>query len=219
MNISKTRIVGSNYVGLFGITNDNICLLPPSTEEKTLKEIEKTLEVKTIKTTIYSSPLLAVFAKMNNKHAYIPGYAQSKELETIEKEIKVKILQTENALGNLMEVNDKGAIISKIMPKKICEEIKKTGLQIMQMNIGKIDVVGSCLVATNKGFLASPNASMEEAQQIEKTLEVKGGSSTANTGDYFIRNSILANTKGIILGENTTPHEINRIEEALTGEA
>ena len=219
MNIIKTRILGSNYAGLFGITNDNLCFLPPNTEEKTLKEIEKTLEVKAVKTTIYSSPLLAAFAKMNNKYAYVPKYIQPKELETIEKEIKTKIIQTENALGNMIELNDKGAIISQLIPKKICEEIKKTGLQTTQMNIEKITVVGSCLVATNRGFLISPNANMNEAQQIEKTLEVKGGSSTANTGDYFIRNSILANTKGIILGENTTPHEINRIEEALTGEA
>jgi len=67
----------------------------------------------------------------------------------------------------------------------------------------------------NRAFLVNPNASKDEVKRIEVALMVKGGSSTANTGDVFVRNSVLANKRGIILGESTTPYEINRIEEAL----
>ncbi len=218
MNIARTRIMGSNYIGLFGICNDNLCIVPPSIKENAIRKIEEVLEVKTIKTTLYASSLLAAFGKMNNKHAFIPNYVNQREIETIEREIKVKIIQTEHALGNLLDLNDKGAIVSKSLQKKAVEEIAKTGLIISQFNIARIEVVGSCLLATNKGFVVNPNATSEEADTISKTLGVRGGSSTANTGDMFIRNSILANTKGILIGESTTPFEINRIEEALMGE-
>lgn len=218
MNIARTRVMGSNYIGLFGVCNDKLCLVPPSIEESAQKRIEEVLEVKTLKTTLYASSLLAAFGKMNNKYAYIPKYANANEIETIEKEIKVKIIDTEHALGNLIDLNDTGAIVSRSLQKRAVEEIAKTGLKVSQFNIARIEVVGSCLLSTNKGFVVNPNASKEEAENISNTLGVKGGSSTANTGDMFIRNSILANTKGILIGESTTPFEINRIEEALLGE-
>jgi translation initiation factor 6 len=219
MNIAKIRVLGSNYAGLFCITNDSLCIVPTNIEERTVKTIEEVLGVKTLKTTIYGSSLLSVFAKMNNKNIYLPSYTEPREIEGIEKEIKVKIINTENALGNMIEINDTGAIVSKTLQKKAVEEIRKSGLNIAQTNIAKTDVVGSCLVATNRAFVVNPYITKEEAKIITTTLGVKGGASTANTGDSFIRNSILANKKGILIGENTTPHEINKIEEALSGDA
>jgi len=218
MKLTKAKILGSNYVGLFGIANDTLALVPTSTEERALKAIEEILDVKTIKTSIYESSLLAVFAKMNNKYAYLPSYCNAREVEGVEKEIKVKIIQTEKALGNMMEINDTNAIVSMGLPKKEVEAIKETGLEVLQMNIAKTDAVGSSIVLTSKSFLISPNASKEEIKRVGETLNIKGGSSTANTGDAFVRNSVLANSKGAIVGENTTGFEMNRIDEALAGE-
>ena len=217
MNIARMRLTGSTYVGLFSVTNDNLCFVPQQTEERAMKTLEETLGVKVVKTSIYGSGLLAVFSKMNNKNIYLPSFASPKEIEEIEKEIKVKMIPTDHALGNMIEINDIGAIVSASLPKKAVDEIRKNGLKVYQMNVAGIDVVGSCIAATNRGFVVNPNVSREEATRIEDTLEVKGGSSTANTGDMFVRNSVLANKKGIILGETTSPYEINRIEEALEG--
>jgi translation initiation factor 6 len=157
---------------------------------------------------------LAVFAKMNNKICFLPHYATSKEIETIEKEIKVKIIKTEQAIGNLVELNDNGAVISKTANKNVVDEIKKE-LKVEITNVGRTDAVGSALVATNYGFAVSHHALKEEIALIQKALGVEGGSSTANTGDSLIRNSILANKKGFVAGEKTTGFELNRIDEAL----
>jgi len=207
--------MGSIYTGLFGITNDKICFLPSSVDEKSEKLVAETLDVKIVKASIYTSPLLAVFAKMNNKYAYLPNFASAKEIEIIEKEIKVKVLNTEQTIGNLIELNDTAAIVSKTLAQKTIKELEKTGLTVFQTNIGKTEITGSSIVTTNKGFLVNPYVTKEEAIKLQEVLKVKGGSSTANTGDYLVRNSILANTKGMVLGEQTTPFEINKIEEAL----
>ena len=207
--------MGSIYTGLFGITNDKICFLPSSVDEKSEKIVAETLDVKVIRASVYTSPLLAVFAKMNNKYAYLPNFATQKEIELIEKEIKVKVLDTEQTIGNLVELNDKVAIVSKTLAQKTIKELEKTGLDVLQMNIGKTEITGSSIVTTNSGFLVNPYVSKEEVLKLQEILKLKGGSSTANTGDYLVRNSILANTKGMVLGEQTTPFEINKIEEAL----
>ena len=217
MDIKKTRILGSDYVGLFTITNESLCFVPPGVEEQAVSLIEKTLDVKTVKTGIYDSSLLAVFAKMNNKEIILPKFANPKEIETIEKEIKVRLIDTQKALGNLMAINDTHAILSQTLTRKDMEQISACGLDILQTNIGQSDATGSSLLLTNKGFLVNPNAEDEEIKTIQSTLKVNGGASTANTGDVFIRNSVLANTKGAIVGERTTGHEMNRIDEALEG--
>ena len=217
MKVSKTRILGSSYVGLFAITNDKLCILARGTDSKTKKSIEEAMDVKVIEAGIYDSNLIAVFAKMNNKEVYLPSYALSKEIEAIEKEIKVKVIDSEQALGNLIEVNDEFAIVSETLKKETVSQLESNGLNILQQNIAKTDAIGSSVLLLNKSFLISPNASKEEVKNIQDTLNIRGGASTANTGDSFVRNSVLANKTGFIVGDQTTGHELNRIEEALEG--
>ena len=217
MKVSKTRILGSSYVGLFAITNDELCLVANGTDDKAKKGIEEALDVKVVEAKIYDSNLLAVFAKMNNKSVYVPSYALDKEIETIEKEIKVNVIETEQALGNLLEVNNTHALVSNTMKKETVEQLESTGLTTLQQNIGKTDAIGSSTLLLDNSFLVNPNASEEEVKKIQETLNIKGGSSTANTGDAFVRNSVFANTKGFVVGDQTTGHELNRIEEALEG--
>ena len=215
MNLAKIRVLGSSYVGLFGIANDKLCLVPNGIDDKVMKKIEATLDVKALKTSIYESSLLAVFAKMNGKQIFLPSYATPREIEHIEKEHKVCIIKTEHALGNLVELNDYGAVASNTLPRNEADALRAAGLKVVQTNIAKTDAVGSTLVATNRAFLVSPNATKEEVKRIEEALNVKGGSSTANTGDALVRNSVIANGKGAIVGDMTTGFELNRIEEAL----
>jgi len=207
--------MGSDYIGLFAITNDTVCFVPHSIDKKTEDIIQETLEVRTVKISLYDSSLLAVFGKMNNNEIILPSFVLEKEIKEIEKEMKVRIIETEHALGNLLEMNDTHAILSQTLNKNDVKQIQKAGLEIIQTNIAKTDAVGSSILLTNKSFLVNPNSSMEEIKKIQQALNIKGGSSTANTGDAFVRNSVIANSKGILVGEHTTGHELARIEEAL----
>ncbi len=217
MKIKRLKMMGSNYLGLFGITNDKLCFLPHNVDDFSKKSIEETLDVKVVNTNIYESTLLAVFAKMNNKKIFLPNYALAKEIETIEKEIKVKVINTQSALGNMVEINDSKAIISQSFEKKEIKNFETEGLEVLQTNIANTNAIGSAIIITNKSFVINPNASSEEIKKIQKFLGCSGGAATANTGDAFIRNSILANKNGFVIGEATTGHEINRIDEALEG--
>jgi translation initiation factor 6 len=215
MNIKKIKLLGSNYVGLFSITNDKLCFVPKTIEDKTAKIMETVLDAKIVKASIYNSSLLAVFSRMNNKEIFLPSYTEPSEIEEIEKEIKVRIIQTEHALGNLLEINDTHALLSKTLNAQDVKQIKESDLNTLQMNLAKTDAIGSSILLTNNSFLISSNASMEEVKKIQQELNISGGASTANTGDAFIRNSVIANKTGVLVGERTTGHEIARIDEAL----
>ena len=88
----------------------------------------------------------------------------------------------------------------------------------MQTTIGGSDLIGSLCVASNKGFIVSPSVTKKEFKIIEKALKVKGTSATANYGDKFVGNSVIANSKAVIVGSLTSGHELNRIDEGLSGE-
>jgi translation initiation factor 6 len=215
MKVEMLKVLGTPYIGLLALANDKICFVPHGTDQKAARKIEEILGVKAVNVSIYESPLLAVFARMNNKKIFISETAKPREIETIEKEIKVEIVKTENALGNLVALNDFGAIISKTLPGEVAKQFKKSGLNTAHMNVAKAEVVGSSIVATNAGFVMNPNSTKEEVKKVQETLTVKGGFSTANFGDTFVGNSVIANTKGFLAGSLTTGHELNRIEEAL----
>ncbi len=209
--------MGSSYAGLFLVTNDSICFAPKNIDSIAEKKIRETLDVKLIKASIYDSALLAIFAKMNNRVLVLPKSIAKKELEVFEKEIKVKLLSTEQAIGNLLELNDHGALVSKSVTEKVIKELESLKLSVKPCNIAGIETTGSSTLATSKGFVMNQNASKEDAGLAKKVFKVEGGFGTANTGDVYLRNSIIANAKGIVAGDLTTGFELNRIEEALEG--
>jgi translation initiation factor 6 (eIF-6) len=163
MNIKRTKVLGSDYVGLFTITNDKLCFVPEVIDRRAEKLIEETLDVKVVKTQLYDSSLLAVFAKMNNNTIYLPSFIKPKEIENIEKEIKVKIINTQKALGNLIAINDNFAILSKTLDK---QETKQINLDSVQTNIGQTDAIGSNILLTNKSFVIN----LEENKKFQEEI-------------------------------------------------
>jgi translation initiation factor 6 len=217
MKVEILKVLGSPYIGLFAVANDSVCFVPNGIDNSAAKKIGETLDVKILKVSVYESSLLSVFGCINNKKIFLPSNTSAREIEAIEREMKVEIINTGNALGNLVAINDFGAVISKTLPSEIAIQIKSSGINVAHMNVAQSEVVGSSITATSAGFVMNPNSSKEEVKKVQETLNVSGGFSTANAGDVFIRNSIIANAKGFVAGSLTTGHELNRIEEALSG--
>jgi translation initiation factor 6 len=123
-----------------------------------------------------------------------------------------------NALGNLIALNDFGGISSPLLSEKMVKELNRFfSLEFIRNEIAKTDVVGSCIVVTNKGFLVNPNTSKKEFELLKKTFKVEGQLGTANYGDPFVANDVLANSKGALVGEQTSGHELIRVDEGLRG--
>jgi translation initiation factor 6 len=219
MNIDKKTIRSSPFIGVFCVVTDKHTLIPTGIEEKERKGLDDLFQTEVIETSLAGSGLLGVLCIGNSKGYCVSNIVEEKELTQLQEQgLKVKQLSSVDAVGNLVEVNDSLGLCSAAIPKKTKIEIEKTlGISLHHTLIAGSDIVGSAMVLTNNGFLVHPNTSDAEAAFIEKTTGLEGEGTTANQGDHFIGNSIIANSNGAMVGTLTTGHELLRIDEGLRG--
>ncbi|MFH1663318.1 MAG: translation initiation factor IF-6 [archaeon] len=217
MNIQKKSMRGSPFIGIFASVTEKIGLFPVQIDAKEIEKIEEFFEIEVVQASIANSSLIGCLVKGNSKGFIVPEITEEKEIEFLqEKGIKIKVVKGLTALGNLVAVNDFGGIASPLIEKKTFSEIKRfLGVNLKQMNIANSEVVGSCIVASNKGFIVHPEIKEKELKEIESIFKVKGAPSTANYGDPFVANDILANSKGVLIGEYTSNAEMLMIDEGL----
>jgi translation initiation factor 6 len=184
-------------------------------EEK--KKLEDTLNTEVIPVTIADSNLIGVLSKGVGNRFAVASSTNQRELKQLE-EIGLKIhkMKEISAVGNLLEVQEKGGIASPLIPKKEKEALEEFfGTELQSRMTAHSELAGACLITTKKGFLVNPNSEPEEMEKIEEIFKVPGMRTTANYGDIFIGNSILANNYGIVAGELTSGPELSRIDEGL----
>ncbi len=219
MNIELGTIKSSPFVGVFAVVTDKVALFPKVMLPKERKKAKKLFEVEIVDAQIANSSLLGVLAVGNSKGFVVSDIAEQNEIDELQSNgLRIKKVSGITALGNLVECNDKKAFCSKVIGgrerKKIEEALK---VECVQMDVAGSDLVGSGIVLTNKGFIANPLVSEKEFKRIEKEAMLQGTTATANYGDRFIGNSVIANSNAALAGIHTSGHELIRIDEGLSG--
>ena len=219
MEIIKRTIKGSPFVGVFSVITDAVGLFPKYVEKKEIKGIEDILGVEVIRTNIANSSLLGVFIAGVGKKFIVPNIAEEREIEYLEEAgLKVKKIDA-SALGNLVALNENACIVSPLIESGETKEIKKFfRINYYQRRVAGNDLPGSSTVVTNKGFIVHPNVSEKEYKELKKLFNVHGTATTANYGDPFVGNDVVANSNGAIVGLYTSGHELIRIDEGLRGD-
>jgi len=220
LNFAKGTVKSSPYVGVFASTTDEICLIPHSILPKEHKQLETELDTKTLKVNLGGTSLLGVLARGIGKKIAITGIAEKQEINILEKEgLEIMVLEDYSSAGNLIAMNKNGGIVSPLIADKNVKKLETFfDIKFHKIGIAGLDVPGSCVTVTNKGFICHPNTSEEEFTKLEKIFKVKGMATTSNYGDLFVSNSVVANTKGVIAGANTSGIELGKIDEGLRGE-
>jgi len=219
--IHRLRIYGSPAIGVFVFANDELAIVPPDIGEKELSLIEKELKVSSVaKTKIGGSVVIGVLVAGNNHGILVPRTILDDELEELKRhvgDLNVLVLESrENALGNLVLANDKGAVVYPHFSKKVLKQIEDVlGVEVEVGFIGKSPLTGSCGVANNNGVVISVNAFDDEVELVESVLKVPASLSSVNGGTTHIRSGLVANNKGFVVGEETTGPELARIVEGL----
>ncbi|AEF96827.1 translation initiation factor IF-6 [Methanotorris igneus] len=222
--IIRKYFSGISTLGVLALATEKFALLPYIVEENTVEEIKKVLDVPVTQLNVGGCSLIGSLCVANSYGLLLPNIVKDDEVELIKNfleendiDIQIKILNSKNtALGNLILTNDKGCIISEELKgfKKDIEDILNVDVDIG--NIAELPTVGSNAVATNKGCLVHPLADDEELEWIKDVLKIDCiGRGTANKGVTSVGACIIANTKGAIVGGDTTGPELLRIEEAL----
>ncbi len=211
MRASKEDFYGDPNIGLFGLVTDSYTIIPRKMKNQEI------LNKKVIFSQTARTDLNGIFLAGNSNGLLVPNILTDLELKKLKKtSVNVQKLKTNHtALGNLILCNDNGCVISKLLEKEKEKIEKCLNVNVKVGSILDTEIVGSFCVATNKGFLLTTNASEKEFNFIKKCLKVDGDIGSVNFGSPFVKSGILANSNGVLIGNQTTGPEISRIMESL----
>ena len=221
MNVQKSSVNASPYVGIFCRTTETFTLAPPTIFSSEKKNLENALNTKIIFTSLAQSPLLGVLCIANQNGVVLPQIIEKNEIVELEKHgLSVLQVDVTDAVGNLLAVNDNVGFCSPLVGKKTKDQIAQfLKIKIITQKIADSDLVGSNLVLSNAGFVCNPTITPAEFRQIQKHSGLTGNKTSANYGDLHPGNCVAANSHGAIVGPHSTPHEMFAIDEALSGSA
>jgi len=216
--IQRFDIDGNPNLGVSILAKDNVAIVSPGLQDSYIKSIEETLKVPIIKTPICGSNLAGALMAGNTNGLIVSQHIFSHELDIIRDHgINVEVIPDKlTAIGNIIVANDNGAIAHPDISDAARRVIEKTiEVEVVKSTIAGNDIVGSTIAATNKGALVHPDATDEEIGLIEDVLDVPTKIGTVNRGVKLVGACIIANSHGVIVGNNTTGPELARIDQVF----
>ena len=218
MRIKLGTIRQSPFVGIFAIATEKNVFVPAAATKQEMNVVRQLFDAEVIQATVANSNLLGALAIANSKGIVLPKIAEQYEVNALQRNgIRVKVIEEISALGNLIAVNDSRGICPKhaFSEKQRREIARFLSIELMPTTIGGSDLVGASCLATDKGFLLNPHATEKETNAIKKHFGLPTAFATANHGDQFIANSVIANSNAALVGVHSTTHELIRIEDGL----
>jgi translation initiation factor eIF-6, putative len=209
---------GSNYIGVYARVSEKYGIFSRNVPDFCLKEAEKNLGIEVLKTTIAHTSVVGCMIAMNSNGMIVNRFIGEDEERKL-KSLDLNMGYTRsalNAVGNIILVNDKAALVHPKVSKSMVEVIRDVlGVEVFKENIGNFVNLGMACALTNKGIVCHPDTKRAEIKKLEENFGVKGGWSTVNHGASFVGSGILCNSKGALIGERTTTVEITRIQDTL----
>ncbi len=211
--LQKHAIESHPYIGVFSTVSEDLVVVPPIDSEV----FEDVLGCPVVKTTVGGTRVNGALMDINSEGAVVSDIIEEREIEKLIEYTNVTVIpDMNNALGNNILLNDNGALIHPDFEEKTKEAIEtELDIKVAKGTIAGISMVGSVAVATNKGVLCHPQASDKEIEKLEEVFDVPVSKGTANHGSGWIGTCLVANSKGAVIGNQTTPIEMGRIEEGL----
>ena len=167
--------------------------------------------------TVAGSFVIGSLVVMNSNGAVVSGLADGQEIAKISEALPCYAINDRlNAAGNNILANDNGAIVNPAYGKSAVKAIEDAlGVECVPSQIAGISTVGSVCKATDKGCVCHADATDEEVQLLKDVLKVEVNRSTVNHGVRSVGAGIIANSKGALIGDDTTPIEMGKIEDGL----
>jgi len=216
MKISKLDFQRNPNIGLFGFATDSVCVVQKFVKASNLDLLSKILKVKIINTDTLGTSLAGILLAGNSQGIVLSERLYEEEIKHIGRHAKTLVLETRHtALGNLILMNDKGAVISRDIEKHKKSIEKFFGLPVNVGTISGETLVGSLGIANNNGCLVHRGIGEKEKHLIEKTLQVPVMSGTINFGNPWVKSGIIANSFGLLMGYLTSGPEMGIVTEAL----
>ncbi len=208
-------------IGLYTAVNDKHVFVPNGFAKTKAKKLSSYLDVDTVFTSMANTRLIGAMMVINNQGVLLPNNVSQHEYDHIKKttRLNVDVLDSKhNALGNLICANDKGAVVSPMIPKEKMKKIEDVlGVEVIQKKVAGYHQVGVVVVATMKGGVIHPETDEDDINTISNVLGVSIEPATINGGIPYVHSGILANNHNMVVGNRTTGPEIMMLTRAFSG--
>ena len=219
MDIIKTDVYRGPNIGIYTKTNDEHVFLPNGFAKSKAEILAKNLKTDYIITAIANTRLLGILMVVNNHGILLPYSSTQNEIDNLKKstDLNVEILDTKhNALGNLICINDKAAIISPLIPKDVIKKIEDVmDVEVIQKKVAGFNQVGAVTVASSAGGIIHPETEDAHIKIISKALGVELEPATINGGIPYLSSGILVNNNAMVVGSLTSGPEIMMLTRAF----
>jgi translation initiation factor 6 len=217
--IVRSSFFGDSNIGVFILATERYVILPKVRRMANKSLIERTLDVEVVEASIGESFIIGVLAAGNSKGLIVPEFTTDEEIEIIRRQLDINIDRVPgkiNALGNTVLVNDSTALVHPGFSDEAIKIIKKNlEVDVYRGSIAGSPLVGSIAVATNSGVLAHPLTDDKTLEWLSDKFKTPVGIGTVNCGNPYIKVGLVANTKGAIVGRETTGPEMFQIGQTL----
>ena len=201
MDIIKSEVYRGPNIGIYTKANDEHVFLPNGFAKSKAENLAKNLKTDYIITAIANTRLLGILMVVNNHGILLPYSSTQNEIDNLKKstDLNVEILDTKhNALGNLMCMNDKAAIISPLIPKDAIKKIEDVmDVEVIQKKVAGFNQVGAVTVASSTGGIIHPETDEADIKIISKVLGVELEPATINGGIPYLSSGILVNNNAM----------------------
>ena len=219
MDIIKSDVYRGPNIGIYTKTNDRYVFLPNGFAKSKAENLAKNLKTDYIITAIANTRLLGILMAVNNHGILLPYSSTQNEITNLKKttDLNVQILDTKhNALGNLICINDKAAVVSPLIPKTSIKEIEDVmDVEVIQKKVAGFQQVGAVVVASSTGGIIHPETDEDDVKMIGKALGVELEPATINGGIPYLSSGILVNNNAMIVGSLTSGPEIMMLTRAF----
>jgi translation initiation factor 6 len=219
MDIIKYDIYSGPNIGIYTKVNDEFVFLPNGFADTKAEKLSEYLEVTPLEISVANTRAIGILMVVNNHGILLPSTCSEGEFDHIKKntDLNVEILDVKNnALGNMMSVNDKGGVVSPLIPKEDLQKIQDVlDIEVMQFKIAGFQQVGAVMATSKKGTVVHPETDDEDMKTINNLLGGNIEAVTINGGIPFVSSGILANNNAVIVGSLTNGPEIMMLTRAF----
>ncbi len=217
--LKRINITGNPNLGVYIAVNDDVAIVPHNILESRLEDLKEALDVNIVISSIAGSNLAGALMVGNSNGFVVSPQIFDKELNAL-KEAGIENIallpDKYTAVGNILAANDNGAIVSPKVSDNAINVIEETlDVDVEKSTIAGYDIIGSLMAVTNKGFLIHKDSNPDEITFVENVFGVEGNIGTVNRGIPLVGACSISNSKGVIVGEDTTGPEMARVEESL----
>ena len=219
MGIFKYDVYRSPNVGIYAKCNDSFVFIPNGFATTKAENLQDFLKTEYVFASVANTRLLGPLMVVNNNGLLLPRNSLEEEVIHLKKStgLNVDILDTKHtAIGNLICVNDKGGIMSPLIPSEYVKKVEDVlGIELVRKRIAGYHQAGAMAIATSHGGIIHPSTEEDDIKSISQVLGVDLEPATINGGSPYVSSGILANNRSLVVGALTNGPELVMLTKAF----